>query len=55
MNGAELEVAVEGAGETIVDVHGAGIADSSLPVRRRGRGSGDPRPLVVVVAAQVRW
>jgi hypothetical protein len=30
VNGAELEVAVQGAGETIVFIHGAGFADSYL-------------------------
>ena len=32
VNGAELEVAVEGSGETIVFIHGAGIADAYLPL-----------------------
>jgi pimeloyl-ACP methyl ester carboxylesterase len=30
VNGAELEVAVQGAGETIVFIHGGGVADSYL-------------------------
>jgi 3-oxoadipate enol-lactonase len=57
INGAELEVAVQGAGETIVFVHGAGPADSYLSLadnpavrdhyrtiryRRRGFGGSSP-------------
>src|SRR6185312_9212272 len=30
INGAELEVAIQGAGEAIVFIHGAGFADSYL-------------------------
>jgi 3-oxoadipate enol-lactonase len=57
VDGAELEVAVQGSGETIVLVHGAGFADSYLPLaddpavrdhyrtiryRRRGHGGSSP-------------
>jgi pimeloyl-ACP methyl ester carboxylesterase len=57
VNGAELEVDVQGLGEPIVFIHGAGIADSFLPVaidpavrdhyrtiryRRRGHGGSSP-------------
>jgi pimeloyl-ACP methyl ester carboxylesterase len=57
VNGAELEVDVQGSGEPIVFIHGAGIADSFLPVvidpavrdhyrtiryRRRGHGGSSP-------------
>jgi pimeloyl-ACP methyl ester carboxylesterase len=65
VNGAELEVAVEGSGETIVFIHGAGMADSYLPVtvdpavrghyrtvryRRRGYGESSPVQGTVTVA-----
>ena len=57
VNGAELEVVVQGSGETIVFIHGAGFADSYLPLaidpavrdhyrtvryRRRGFGGSSP-------------
>jgi pimeloyl-ACP methyl ester carboxylesterase len=57
VDGAELEVAVQGLGETIVFVHGAGFADSYLSLaddpavrdhyrtiryRRRGHGGSSP-------------
>ena len=57
VNGAELEVDVQGSGEPIVFIHGSGIADSFLPVvidpavrdhyrtiryRRRGYGGSSP-------------
>lgn len=69
VNGAELEVAVEGSGETIVFIHGAGIADSYLPValdpavrgryrtvryRRRGYGASSPVQGTVAVAEHAR-
>ncbi|MFR9801428.1 alpha/beta fold hydrolase [Pseudonocardia sp. RS010] len=65
VNGAELEVAVEGSGETVVFVHGAAIADSYLPVatdpivrdhyrtvryRRRGYGGSSPVQGIMTVA-----
>ncbi|WP_037045654.1 alpha/beta fold hydrolase [Pseudonocardia halophobica] len=65
VNGAELEVAVEGSGETIVFIHGGGMADSFLPValdpvvrghyrtvryRRRGYGASSPVQGPVAVA-----
>lgn len=57
VDGAELEVAVHGAGETVVFIHGAGIADSyrsladdpavrghyrTIRYRRRGFGASSP-------------
>ncbi|MCE0765391.1 alpha/beta hydrolase [Pseudonocardia kujensis] len=68
VNGVELEVAVEGSGETVVFVHGAGIADSYLPVaidpavrghyrtvryRRRGYGGSSPVQGAVAVSEHV--
>jgi 3-oxoadipate enol-lactonase len=69
VNGTELEVAVEGSGETIVFIHGAGVADSYLPVavdpavrgryrtvryRRRGYGGSSPVQGAVTVAEHAR-
>jgi pimeloyl-ACP methyl ester carboxylesterase len=66
VNGAELEVAVQGSGETIVFIHGAGFADSYLPLaidpavrdhyrtvryRRRGFGGSSPVDGPMPVAA----
>jgi pimeloyl-ACP methyl ester carboxylesterase len=66
VNGAELEVAVQGSGETIVFIHGAGFADSYLPLaidpavrdhyrtvryRRRGFGGSSPLDGPMAVAA----
>jgi pimeloyl-ACP methyl ester carboxylesterase len=66
VNGAELEVAVQGSGETIVFIHGAGFADSYLPLaidpavrdhyrtvryRRRGFGGSSPVDGAMPVAA----
>jgi pimeloyl-ACP methyl ester carboxylesterase len=58
VNGAELEVAVQGVGETIVFIHGAGFADSYLcladdpairdhyrTIRYRRRGFGGSSPV----------
>lgn len=58
VNGAELEVAVQGTGETIVFIHGAGVADSYLcladdpavrdhyrTIRYRRRGFGGSSPV----------
>jgi pimeloyl-ACP methyl ester carboxylesterase len=58
VNGAELEVAVQGAGETIVFIHGGGVADSYLcladdpavrdhyrTIRYRRRGFGGSSPV----------
>ena len=69
VNGVELEVAVEGSGETVVFIHGAGIADSFVPVaidpavrgryrtvryRRRGYGGSSPVQGTVAVAEHAR-
>lgn len=65
VNGAELEVAVQGSGETIVFIHGGGFADSYLPLaiepavrdhfrtiryRRRGFGGSTPADGLTSVA-----
>jgi pimeloyl-ACP methyl ester carboxylesterase len=58
VNGAELEVSVQGSGETVVFIHGAGFADACLPfvidpavrdhyrtIRYRRRGFGGSSPV----------